>query len=103
MTIYIDEDVYKKARRLGINISQFTEEALKRAILKLEETLETIEQGGGARVWSKGADSRSVGEGLPGFESRPPHFSTISNSPGILLTTGIELFSVGLRVKRFIS
>lgn len=30
---------------------------------------------GGSQAWLKASDSRSDPEGVPGFESQPPHFS----------------------------
>ena len=47
INLYIEEEVMKKAKEIGLNISQFCENALKQAIKALEQTKIQTETNGG--------------------------------------------------------
>ena len=72
-TIYVDEDVLREAREIGLNISRICENALKDAIEKLKfgninENIDCrkgpVAQTGRVSAWHAGGR---------GFKSRPVH------------------------------
>ena len=66
VTIYVDKEIAKEARELGLNISKICENALKEAIRKLKgENCERMGPGPGFEPGIPGSTGRCVSQTTP--------------------------------------